>query len=189
MHSLFYSFHLWYIPLELPSNIGIKKLYHTSIVKNTKIASCHMPYKTWIYLVVNLNGAYPAGAFQDQQDGWSPPLLLSSWFSIFFSASLCTLWASFCSEAAMVFHEGTGMITALDSRLSNFYQTSPGPYVRQVYGSSSLLKVLFPLMPLAHRVSVFVALCSLILLVFLYSFCMIVNYDHLLYLRWTYIIV
>ena len=63
--------------------------YTILLMKNTKIASCHIPYKTWIYFVVNLNGAYPKLVpFRPAGRLISPPLLLSVILNILLSLAM-----------------------------------------------------------------------------------------------------
>lgn len=60
----------------------------------------------------------PSWCLSDLQDGSSPHLCCSLWFSTFFSAWPCTLWASFWFRGSLGIPWGcTGMATTLVSHL------------------------------------------------------------------------
>ena len=116
----------------------------------------------------------PSWCLSDRQDGWSPHLCCSPWFSTFFSAWPCKLWASFWFRGSLGIPWGcTGMITALDSHIPisikhHLAHMSRGKWI------FILLKVLASLRPLAHRVCVSVALFGSFIH---WYFCLLILYD------------
>lgn len=107
--------------------------YTVLLMKNTTF-SCSHKYETWIYFVVNLNGAYPKLVpFRPAGRLISPPLLLSVIFNILLSLAMHIVGFILVQRQPWYSMEMHRYYHSLNSSIShsNFYQMSSGPYDRR----------------------------------------------------------
>lgn len=150
IHSLFYSLTLWCINISIcqfPQIYGPKKLHHSSD-EEYKIFLLSYTYKTWIYFVVNLNGAYPKLVpFRPAGRLISPPLLLSVILNILLSLAMHIVGFILVQRQPWYSMGMHRYDHSLRLSHSNFCQTSSGPYVGRQMGlhSTNALASLRPL--------------------------------------------